>query len=240
MNTELSKTPAPRNVEIGDNGPPSLIDDITGQYSDIIEECGNWLDGSYVENEAQMKAVDVLSKEMKAAKKSLTEAQTSETKPLHDAKTAVIASYKPTLDDFNRLIKALADAQTPFKNKLAAEKEAERRAAYDLARQKENEAAELAAQAGSTDIEAQRDAGQAQQAAMDAKKAASKANADKVTGLRTYKTATVQDYAAFFKWMQGHDKAAVLAWLDEQATKQMNAGHAEIGGVNILTDKKAV
>jgi len=240
MTQDILKDAQPRKVEIGDNNPPSLIDEITSEYSDTIEECGNWLDGAFVENDGQSKAVDALLKDMKAAKKALTEAQTSETRPLNDAKTAIIASYKPTQADFDIIIKGLAAAQSPYKLKLAAEKEAAKRAAYDLAREKEREAAKLVAQAGATDIEAQREAQQAQQAAIDAKQAASDANRDKVKGLRTYKTATVTDYAAFFKWLQATNKELVISWLDEQATKHMNAGGNSIAGVTIKAEKKAV
>lgn len=240
MTNDLPKTDGQRNTGMGGNFPPNPIDDITSAYADTIEECGNWLDGEFVENEEQMKAVDALSKTMKEAKKDLTAAEEEEKEPLHKAWKDKIAEYKPTLDDFTRIIAGLAAAQTPYKNKLAAEKEEAKRKAYAEARAKEAEAADLKAQAGATDIDAQRKVAQANQAALDAKKTAQTANKDKVTGLRTYKTATVTDYAAFFKWMQANDKPLVLSWLDDQATKQMNAGHAEIGGVNILIKRKAV
>ncbi len=239
----MSNAPKPdteRNIGMGGNNPPSLIDEITSEYADTIEECGNWLDGTDVEDAAQMKAVDALSKSMKAAKKALALAQTSETKPLNDRKTAIIASYKPTHDDFDLIIKGLASAQTAFKTKLAAEQAEARRVAYDEARTKEKAAAELASQAETSDIDAQRAISQAKRDALAAKKAAAATNKARVTGLRTYKTATVTDYADFFRWMQENNKAAVLSWLDEQATKQMHAGHSKIAGVNILIEKKAI
>jgi len=239
MEQKLHKNAESGNTELmGHNNPPSPIDEITSQYSDVIEECEVWLDGFEVENKTQMDAVDALSKSMKEAKKELTLAEKAEKDPLHKAWKDKIAEYKPTLDDFTRIISGLAAAQTPYKNKLAAEKEEAKRKAYEEARRKEEEAEKLAAQASETDIDAQREVAQANAAALDAKKAAAAANKDKVTGLRTYKTATVTDYAAFFKWMQHNDKALVLAWLDEQATKQMNAGHAKIDGVDITIKKK--
>ena len=222
----------------GDNNPPNPIDDITARYADIIEECGNWLDGENVANEKQMKAVDALSKQMKEAKKELVAAEKSEAVPMYDAWKAKKAEFKPTLDDFALIIAGLASAQTDFKNKLAAEKEAAKRKAYEEARRKEDEAAKLAAQAAANDIEAQREVAQAQAAAMSAKQAASVANRDKVTGMRTYKTAVVVDRAAFFKYLQAHHQQDVFDWLDERATKLMNAGDTSIAGVKIETEKR--
>ena len=55
---------------IGHNNPPSIIDDTLAPFGDTIAEAENWADGSPVENEAQMKAVDDLIAGIKAAEKA--------------------------------------------------------------------------------------------------------------------------------------------------------------------------
>jgi hypothetical protein len=187
-----------------------------------------------------MEAVDFLSKQMKEAKKALTLSEKSEATPLYDVWKAKKAEYKPTLDDFDMMIKGLAAAQTDFKNKLAEAKEAAKRAAYEEARKVEREAAELAAKASATDIEAQRQVAQAQAASLEASKRAATAIKDIVKGMRTYKTAVINDRAAFFKFLQSNYQSEVYDWLDDRATKLMNAGVTDISGVTIETEKRAV
>jgi len=73
--------PAP----IGHNSPPDPIDEALAPYGDAISEAENWLDGTPVENEDQMKAVDAVIKDIRAAKSDLVKAKKSATAPLHDA-----------------------------------------------------------------------------------------------------------------------------------------------------------
>ena len=53
--------------EIGHNNAPDPIDATLAPYSDAIAEAANWLDGQKVENEAQMKSVDAVLKDIRAA-----------------------------------------------------------------------------------------------------------------------------------------------------------------------------
>ena len=53
------------------NNPPDPIDEALAPFGDTITEAEAWLDGSAVETEGQMKAVDALIKEIKAAKKAV-------------------------------------------------------------------------------------------------------------------------------------------------------------------------
>ena len=72
-------------VVIGGNSPPDPIDLALEPYSDILEEVANWLDGAEVSDEAQLKATDLLLKELKAARKAVDAARDEVTKPLHEA-----------------------------------------------------------------------------------------------------------------------------------------------------------
>ena len=144
---------------IGGNHPPEPIDPmeaIQAQYDDTFAEVANWLDGSPVENEAQMKAVDALIANVKDAEKAAKEAKEAEYRPHKAAGDAVIARWKLFLDDLERQRKGLAAAVDGFKRKLAAEKaEAERKARAE-AEAKMRAAREAEERANAADLEAQR------------------------------------------------------------------------------------
>ena len=145
---------------LGHNNPPSAIDDALTPYGDAITEAEGWLDGTEVTTEGQMKAVDMLIKEIKAAKKAVEAAEESEAKPIYDAWKAAKDRYKPTLTDLDRIVKGLVATVDAFKRRLAAEKEADRKKAEAEAWEATRKAQEAARQAAETDIEAQRAAAQ--------------------------------------------------------------------------------
>lgn len=225
--------PAP----IGHNSPPDPIDEALAPYGDAISEAENWLDGTPVENEDQMKAVDAVIKDIRAAKSDLAKAKKSATAPLHDAWKAEIARWKPTEDDIERRLKGLAAVVDPFKRKLAAEKEAAKRAAYEEARRKEREAEEAARNADVSDYEAATEAARLQAEAVDAKKAASAANKDTVKGLRTVTRYAIEDHRAALHWIAANDRDAVTAFIEEYVRRNHKA--AEIGGVKVWQEKAA-
>ena len=204
---------------IGHNNPPVDIDDVTAPFAAAIEEAQNWLDGTVVETEAQMQAVDAILREIRSAGVALADAQKVATSPLHDAWKAEIARWKPTVDDLDRIKKGLAAAVDKFKRKLAAEKEAARRAAYELAEKARVEAEQAARKAAETDIEAQREAAVLAQAAMDAQKAAAAANKDTVKGLRTVTLHEVRDMRRLVNWIAANDKPAMAAFAEAYAAK---------------------
>lgn len=219
------------------NNPPDPIDEALAPYMDAIEEAENWLDGNPVEDEAAMKAVDVLIADIRKAKSNLGKAKKSSTAPLHDAWKAEIARWKPTEEDIERRLKGLAAVVDPFKRKLAAEKEAAKRAAYEEAQRKEREAREAAAKANAADYEAQLEADRKAQEAIDAKKAASAANKDTVKGLRTVTKYEVTDHRAALHWIAQNDRDAITAFIDEYVRRNHKA--AAIDGVKIWTEKEA-
>jgi hypothetical protein len=204
---------------IGHNCPPDPIDAITAQYEAEREEAANWLDGSPVENEGQMNAVDVLRKAMRQWRLDLEKGQKSAAAPLHDAWKAEIARWKPTIDDAKRIEDCLVAAVDGFKRKLAAQKEAERRAAWEAAQAAQREADEAARKAAASDLEAQRQAAAARQAAIDAEAAAQAASRDKVKGLRTVTRYEVTDHRALLHWLAKNRRDDVTAFLDEWARK---------------------
>lgn len=224
-------------MTIGHNNPPDPIDEALAPYADEIGEAEAWLDGEPVENEDQMNAVDALIKAMRSAKSDLGKAKKSATAPLHDAWKAEIARWKPTEEDIDRRLKGLAAAVDPFKRKLAAEKEAAKRAAYEEAQRKEREAREAAEKANASDYAAQVEADKLAQDALDAKKAASAANKDTVKGMRTVTKYDIEDHRAALHWIAQNDRDAVTAFIEEYVRR--NHKQKQIAGVKVWTEKEA-
>ena len=227
-------TQAPNRLH---NNPPDPIDEALVPYADSIEEAENWLDGKSVEDEAAMKAVDVLIADVRKAKTALGKAKKSATAPLHDVWKAEIARWKPTEDDIERRLKGLVAVVDPFKRKLAAEKEAAKRAAYEEAQRKEREAQDAAARANAADYDAQVEAERLAKEAMDAQKAASAANKDKVKGLRVVTKHEVTDHRAALNWIVQNDRAAITNFINQYADK--NHKTSKIDGVKVWTEKEA-
>lgn len=225
---------------IGHNIPPTRIDEIQAEYSDTFLEVENWLDGAIVENEGQMKAVDALLKEIKNAEKDAKAGKEIEYRPHKLAGDSIVAKWKPFIDDLGMQKAGLIKANTPFKNKLAAEKvEAER-----VAREKAN-AARLAAVEASkaavdTNIETQREAAELTRKAQEAQADVATATKDKVKGLRKQTTVTVADYDGLLEWIKASDMEALRSFMDEYAPKAHRAGAVLPSSVSIVTEKVAL
>ncbi len=219
------------------NNPPDPIEEALAPYIDAIGEAENWLDGSPVEDEAAMKAVDALIADIRRAKSNLAKAKKSSTSPLHDAWKAEIARWKPTEDDIERRLKGLAALVDPFKRKLVAEKEAAKRAAYKEAQRKEIEARAAAAIANPSDYQSQVAADQKLQEAADSKKAASAASKDTVKGLRTVTRYEISDHRAALHWIVQNDKNAITEFIESYVRR--NHKTTPIQGVRVWQEKEA-
>lgn len=220
------------------NNPPDPIDEALAPFGDFISEAENWLDGTPVENERQMKAVDDLTKQLKAAKKAVEAAEESEAKPFYDQWKAAKARFKPTLDDLDRMVKGLVAAVDGFKRKLAAEKaEAERKAREEAARAM-REAQEAARAAAATDIEAQRAAAAAQAAAEEAQRIAAAASKDTVKGMRTVTRYEITDHRALLNWIARNDREAITAFIEEWARRN-HKENQKADGLRVWTEKES-
>lgn len=204
---------------MGGNNPPDPIDTICAQYDDTRAEAENWADGSPVENEGQMNAVDALRKGARQWRLDLEAGQKSATAPLHDAYKAELDRWKPTIADAKRIEGCLVALVDGFKQKLAAEKEAVRKAAWQAAEDARREAEAKVAAASASNIEAQREAQEALDAAADARAKASEAQKDVVRGMRTVTRYEVTDYRALINWIARNDKDAMTAFVDEYARR---------------------
>lgn len=204
-------------MQIGHNNPPSAIDDALTPYGDSITEAEGYLDGTEVTTEGQMKAVDALIKDIKAAKKAVEAAEEAEAKPIYDAWKAAKERYKPTLTDLDRIVKGLVAAVDPFKRRKAAEQEAARKKAEAEAWEATRRAQEASRLAAATDIDAQRAAAQAQADAEAAQRAAMDAKKDTVKGLRSVTRTVVIDPLELARWLWLNDKEATLDYQAERA-----------------------
>lgn len=222
---------------IGHNNPPDPIDVALEPYADILMEAENWLDGTEVENDGQLKATDDLLKELKAARKAVDVARDNETKPLHKIWQDAIARWKPTQDDLDRQVKCIVAAQAPYKAKLAAEKEAARLKAEQEARDKAEAARQAHLAANAASIEEQRKAAEMMQEAEDAAKAASRAAKDTVKGMRTVQHYEIESHKSALNWIAKNDRDAVTLFIEEYVRRNFRL--RPIDGVIVTTTKEA-
>lgn len=223
---------------IGHNGAPDPIADCTALYDDVISEAQNWADGEPVTDEKSMLAVDEIIKGFKTYRTALTKAGKERTDPPHKAWKAEVAAVKVYTDDADKLQSCLVAIVAPFKAKLAAQKEAERRAAWEAANKAARDAEAAAAKANPANIDDQRAAEVAKQSALDAQKAASAAQKDTVKGMRTVKHFEVMDFSNMLRWLNKNDRPALEHFCIEYARRTSHNGQA-IDGVREWITKEA-
>lgn len=222
---------------IGGNNPPDPIDDICATYEAERDEALNWLDGSPVENEGQMHAVDALRKAMRNWRLDLERGQKAATAPLHDIYKAELERWKPTITDAKRFEDGLVAAVDGFKRLLLAEKaEAERRAREE-ARAKAADAKRLAREVNAADIDARRAADEAADEAKRAEYAARVAANDTVKGMRKVWRHEVTDHKALLHWIARNDKDAITLFVEDYARAHFKQGPMD--GVNAFQVEEA-
>jgi hypothetical protein len=221
---------------VGHNNPPDPIDEITAAYEAEREEAKNWTDGTPVENEAQMNAVDALRKAMRQWRLDLERGLKDAVAPHRAAEKAERDRWNPEISDAKRIERCLVSAVEAFKLKEAERRRAAERAAWEAAEKARREAEAKARAANAADLEAQREAAAAKEAAMEAEKAAQAASMDQVKGLRTVKETVVLDQVALARYLWQNDRDALVEWQTERARK---LGLDIPGVVEIRTRKEA-
>lgn len=230
MNTQTT-------IERDHNNPPDPLDEALVPFGDSITEAEGWLDGTKVENEGQMKAVDALLKDIRAAEKAVKQAEESESKPLYDQWKAAKARFSPTIEDLGRIKKGLASIVNDFKKKVAEEQRERERLARIEAEKKRREAEQAARQAQEGDIEAARAAAQAQQEAKDAQRQVTTESKERVKGLRKVTKYEITDYKGLLHWIAINRRDDLTAYLDEWARKN----HRDIAadGLRVWQEEEA-
>lgn len=219
------------------NNPPDPLDAALAPHGDTIAEAEAWLDGAVVENEGQMKAVDDLTKGIKAALKDVTAAEKSVCAPLFDAHKSEKARWKPTIEDLTSIRDGLVSAVGAFKAKIAEEKRIAENAAWEAANKARLDAEAEARKAGASDIEAQRKAAEMAKAAIDAEKDAKALAKDSVKGMRKVTRYEITDHRAALHWIAKNDKPAMTAFIDEYVRR--NHKNGPIDGVKVTESNEA-
>lgn len=204
---------------IGHNSPPDPLDAVIAIYDADRAEAEGWLDGKLVESDGQMKAVDTLTVTMKASKKAFEDAKEDEYRPHKVQCDAIVAKYKPTLEDQDRIIKGLVALVSGWKGKVAAEVREKERLAYEARDRLQREAEEKARTADAGNIEQQREAAAAKQAVIDADNVARKVYKEAPKGMRTVPKHEIIDLRALVNWIATNDKDAMAAFATEYARK---------------------
>lgn len=233
---------------IGHNGGPDLIDEICGRFEAQRMEAENWTDGAPVENEAQMKTVDAIRKDMRAWRLDLEKGQKDATAPLYEAYKAEGARWKRYIDDAKRIEGCLVATVDSYKRKLAAQKAEKERLAREEEARKLREAQEAAEEAreNSGDLEARRAADAAAREAEIARINAAKASKDTVKGMRTVTRFAFEDPTEAnprggrklaLNDIAQNDPEAVTAFVDEYVRRH----HAvrPIAGVRVWQEQEA-
>lgn len=224
-------------MHVGHNNPPDPISDTLAPYADAIAEAEGWLDGSPVETEQQMHAVDLLLVDIRDALKALTAAEEGETKPIYDRWKAAKAAYAPTLKDLDRIKKGLSAIAADFRKRLDDERRAAERKARAEAEAARRAAEEAARRADAGSIDDMRAAEEAMQAAKAAQAVAQEASRGRVKGLRTVHRVEVTDRRAALFWIAENDTAALEAFVAAYAEK--HARTSAIAGVRVWKEKVA-
>jgi hypothetical protein len=224
---------------IGHNLPPDPLDEAIAPFADYVAEAENWLDGTPVTNEAQMRAVDAILAQIKGAEKAVTAAQKSEAAPLHDAWKAALARYKPTLDDLDRIKRGLIATVDAFKRKLAAEKAEEARKAREAQEAAAAALREARAKADAANIEQQRAIADAEREAEIARiKAAVAEKGATVKGMITKTFYAIDDHRALLHWIAANDRDAMTAFIEEYARRNHSLTRP-MDGLRVWSEKVA-
>ena len=226
--------------QIGHNQPPSAIDEVRAEFSDFFLEAENWCDGEKVKNDAQMEAVDQLIADIKRADKAAKDGKEEEFRPHKKAADAVVAAWKPLIDDITRYKSALLATVGDYKKQKAREAEIERQRLADEAAAKEREAQAAQRAVDMADVAQRKEADDLAAEARQMEREAQAAAKAKPTGMRKFWTHEIEDGKAFINWLAVNDKPAVLAFMDEYARKAVREGVRDIPGVKIYQDQRAV
>jgi chemotaxis protein histidine kinase CheA len=168
---------------------------IQNEFEGVFAEVANWLDGTPVESDEHMRAVDSLLAAVKDAARMAKDAKEAEYRPHKAACDAVVTRWKAFLDDLDRQAKGLAAAASDYKRKREAERQAAEREARAEAERKKAEAEAAARAASKNDIEAQREAAALAREAAQAQGKIAELRAEIIVGAGAGKGPLVRTYS---------------------------------------------
>lgn len=209
---------------------------------DLYSEAANFVDGAPVETQGQADALAKIITEAKTIRKDADAARKVEKQPHDDGAKAVQAKWLPVLAKVDDVIAAV---QKPLTAWLQGQEDERRRVAEEARAEADRlAAAALEAKGDSlTDMTAARELQDQAADAIKVAKRAEKAPANisgggRAFGLRTYRTVTLTDSAAAFKWARETHPELLREWLRELAQRIANAGPCQIPGFTIEEQRK--
>lgn len=232
---------------IGHNNPPSPFDELEQEAGDLYGECGNWLDGSKIEDDEQAGAVADLINLIRDVSKRFEENRKSEKQPHIDAGKAVDAKHKKAVKPLDTALDMLKKALTDWQVK----KDAEIKAAQEAARKDAEEKQRLAQEAMQS-RQTLDDAEDAERLVKEAKEAEiafkvankktsnAKGSVGRATSLRTTYEAKVTDYREAARWLWARNSQQFNDLIDKLAQQHVRSGEREIPGVEVIESKTVV
>lgn len=257
----------PRPISSGHNGGPPLDDepighnnppDSTNQLSayetakqeieDLFDEAKNWADGEPITSQDMADAITALHDSLHEAGKRADEARIAEKEPLDKA-------VKEIQDRYNKLIgntkttgkgkvvlgkEALQTLLTPWRTKVAAEKEAAAKAAREEADRIAAEA-QAAIRASDGNLEEREKAEELLKEAKQVDRWAKREDkaATTGTGLRTVWHADLVDEGAALDWAYGKAPERFKDVVRQMANEAVRAGLRSVPGFKIWDEKVA-
>jgi hypothetical protein len=231
--------------DVSDRRNITPFDEIVLEIEDLYGEAKNWADGTPIETQAQCDDLDRIDKALLDAGKRLNELRVAEKAPLDKQIDAIQDRYNPFIQPKKGKVDVARSTLNPIR---AAFKDAERRRKEAIAEQARKEAEQVArkaqeamkASAGNLEAReaAERDLEDARIAQDDAKRTAKQAAAG--LGLRTSYRAEITDFAAAarFFWKPHHHRFVQL--VQEIADEQARVVKADMPGIKVHVEKKAL
>lgn len=244
----------PRAITTGHNGGPPLDDTPTAyetvkqEIEDLLEEAKHWADGEPITSQDMADAITTLHDSLHEAGKRADEARVAEKEPLDKA-------VKEIQDRYNKLIgntkttgkgkvvmgkEALQTLLTPWRTRVAAEKEAAAKAARVEADRIAREA-EAAIRASAGNLEEREKAEELLKEAMQVGRWAKREDkaATTGTGLRTVWHADLVDEALGLDWAYGKAPERFKDVVQQMANEAVRAGLRSVPGFVIWDERVA-
>lgn len=236
-------------AEMGHNNPPtSAYETIKQEIEDLFDEAKNFADGDAIDSAALAEAVTELHDKLHEAGKRADEVRKDEAKPHDDAKAEIQTRYNKLIGNTKTSGKGkvvlgkevLQGLLTPWRNKVAAQKEAAARLAREEADRIIREAQE-AMQASKGNLEAREQAEELVKEAKQADRWAKREDkaATTGTGLRSVWHCDLVDEGIALDWAYGRAPERFKAVVQAMAEEAVRAGMRQVPGFNVREERVA-
>lgn len=242
---------------IGHNNPPepTPYEKIKQEIDDLYAEAKNWFDGEPITTEGQAAEVAKLREKLRGAAKRAEEQRKLEAKPFDDGKAEVQERYNPLIQkDRGRTdlaIKSCNSALKPYLDEIDRKQREAALEAQRAAQQAAHEAQKAAHAAAETNDLGKRETAEQMIAnakslvadAARAEKAKPQVKAEgaaRAVGMKSVFNAVMLDPAAAIQHYRETQPAALKAWMQEQADKDVRAGARVIPGFRVDEERVPV